>query len=641
MGAFHEEEMKIAIVTNMNGIGLQRDYELLNGFLQSLGHSVMGIQFDAADHGTLPDPTVDAYDVAIYLEVAPRNLMNLSKRRWAFVNPDWCKPELVQTLDRSFEKIFAKTREGENILSPLFPGRVHYTGFMSRDQYDPNVTRRPWFLHVGGNSSLRGTQTVLDAWRWKKNGKSLEPTLILISNTVKEENLPFNVRLHEHVDEAELKTYQNGCMFHIYPSGTEGWGHAIHEALGVGAQLITTGRPPMNEIEGAYFLASDRSSKYNLADIWEVSALDIVEAVEQLSRTNERDAATLAFVFRQKFLEDNAKFKELFAEHFEPPAVPVLGPVWVPHKQEGQKSIAFLGNFDAPESTENQVLWALTERMDMHVVKLQENTVRLAEVREAALYADAFLWIKTPGWLHVRDEDMLDLLVDLGQREIPSISMHLDKFFGISEREEQVGVHPFWMTQYVWTADGSPQAAGFFHSRKVNHHWMRPAISEVYCHPGTPRDEYRYDVVFVGARDYHPEYPFRPQLVDFLQREYDDRFLHVTGIRGHRLNDVYASARVAVGDCIFAGTPNYWSDRLPETCGRYGFLLHPKVEGLNVPCLTYEPQDLVSLHDAIEFALASSEVNRRKLIQLCAEMVWDRDTWECRMLDILGTAEVL
>lgn len=627
--------MRVAIVSNISaGIGLARDYELLNEFLQSLGHSVMGVQFDAADHGMLPDPAVDHYDLVIYMEVAPRNLMGLSDRRWIFLNPDWCKPEVIQTVDKSFQKIFAKTREGERIFSELFPGRVHFVGFLARDQYDPAITRRPWFLHVGGNSSLRGTQTVLDAWRWKKNGKTLDSPLHLISSTVKDEDLPPKVYLFDHVDEDVLKFYQNTCMFHIYPSGTEGWGHAIHEALGVGAQLITTGRPPMSEIEGAYFINSERSTKYNLADVWEVSALDIIEAVECVSRMSKDDI--VSDLYRQKFLEDNEQFKKLFAAHLEPP-VTVITQAMPLLRAKGQKSIAFLGNFDAPESTENQVLWALTERLDMHVVKLQENTVRLPEVREAALYADAFLWVKTPNWLHVRDADMMHLLVELGQKGIPSISMHLDKFFGLPERENLVGVDPFWLTQHVWTADGSPQAAGFFMARKVNHHWMRPAVSEVYCHPGTPRDEYRCDVLFVGARDYHPEYPFRPMLVDFLQREYGDSFHHVTTIRGHRLNDVYASAKVVVGDCIFAGTQNYWSDRVPETVGRYGNLLHPLIDGLDIPCWLYEPQNLGKLADMIEVMLEkmSPEMLRLPTIK-AAEYVKKHHTWTVRMQEILA-----
>jgi hypothetical protein len=625
--------VRIGIVSNLSaGIGLLRDFELLRDVLVGWGHEVTGIQFDD------PSP-IERFDLAIFLEVTPRSFMGLSSRRWFFANPDWMKQEVITTVDRSFERVFAKTREGERLLVPLFGERVHYVGFLARDQHDVSIPRMPKFLHIGGNSSLRGTQAVVDAWAWKKNGKTLSSELIVVSTAIQDKPDIPNVTYFKWLEEQELKRLQNECLFHLQPSGTEGYGHILRESLSVGAQLITTDAPPMNEIETGWKLPVAGKRKYNLADIWEISALDIFHMVEFL--TQDDMAQVYKPSSREIFLAANEEFKRMFAAHLEPPVIQAVGPEWVPRKQEGQKSIAFLGNFDSPESTENQVLWALTERLDMHVVKLQENTVRLPEVREAALYANAFLWIRTPNWLHVRDSDMLNLLQDLRDRKIPSISMHLDKYFGLPEREMLVGIDPFWLTQDVWTADGSPEAAGFFLARHVNHHWMKPAVSEVYCHPGTPRDMYRCNVLFVGARDYHPEYPFRPQLVDFLKREYDDEFQHVTGIRGHQLNDVYASARVAVGDCIFAGTPNYWSDRVPETCGRYGFLVHPQVEGLNIPCLTYKPQDLDSLHDAIEFALASTEANRRKLIQLCAEMVWDRETWECRMLDILGSAGVL
>jgi hypothetical protein len=58
-------------------------------------------------------------------------------------------------------------------------------------------------------------------------------------------------------------------------------------------------------------------------------------------------------------------------------------------------------------------------------------------------------------------------------------------------------------------------------------------------------------------------------------------------VRGLALNDVYWSAKVVVGDSCLApkvnGTPmtNYCSDRVPETLGRGGLLIHPNVEGVS------------------------------------------------------------
>ena len=125
-------------------------------------------------------------------------------------------------------------------------------------------------------------------------------------------------------------------------------------------------------------------------------------------------------------------------------------------------------------------------------------------------------------------------------------------------------------------------------------------------------------------------------MVEFLEKTYGPRFKHITGIRGHELNDFYASCAVVVGDCIFSGLPNYFSDRMVETPGRYGFLLSPKIEGLEIPFATYKPQDLDDLQWQINYWLVH-EQERRGKIQTCAEYVREHDTWTKRMQWILET----
>jgi hypothetical protein len=233
----------------------------------------------------------------------------------------------------------------------------------------------------------------------------------------------------------------------------------------------------------------------------------------------------------------------------------------------------------------------------------------------------------------VPDSEMFAFLDSLRARKIPSFGVHLDKFFGIPEREKLIGKIPFWKLQYLFTADGSRQED--FAKLGINHFWMKPAVSEVYCHPGIPRDEYRCDVGFVGARGYHAEYPFRRQLVEFLEVEYGDRCKIIEGgLRGHALNDFYASCRVIVGDCIFAGTPYYYSDRAPETTGRGGFLLHPEVQGMDIPCPVYKAQNLSDLKESIEHWIPQDET-RRYMAQVLIEYVREHDTWTVRLAEIM------
>jgi hypothetical protein len=618
-----DPRMRVAIVTNHNGIGLTRDAELLRSLLEEWGHTVTDLQWDQPVPKNLPQ-----FDLTLFLEVVPRDYLKVSPVNFLFANPEWVKPHMVKVIDRHIHRIFTKTHEAQRILEPLFPGRTVYTGFLARDQYMPKIERKPWFLHIGGNSSLRGTEAVVDAWRWKKNGTGMDGHLIVVSTALKDRPEIPMVTYYEKLDEEELKSYQNECMFHIYPSGTEGFGHALHEAYSVGAILFTTDAPPMNEMPYIYALPATKVSKYNLADVYEVSAIDIFSAVSTARKIWPKESEGGRAFARSHFLTANEEFRKLFSEQMvEKPKSSA------PNQQRKTGTgmqFAFLGNFGASESTENMIKWALEEGLGHEVETLQENEVNLATIRSAAGDADAFIWVRTPGWLRVPDPEMCTFLEDL---EIPSISIHLDKFFSIPEREALIGVHPFWRAKFCFTADGSREED--FRSKNVNHFWMRPAVSEVYLHKGQPQDIYKCDVGFVGARDYHVEYKFRPQLVEFLSATYRDRFKHITGLRGHGLNDFYASCKVCVGDHIFSGIPRYFSDRAPETTGRGGFLLYPETEGLCIPCATYKPQDLDNLHAQIEFWLGQEKLRREKIDE-CMEHVRVHDTWTIRLKEILA-----
>jgi hypothetical protein len=621
--------VQIAIVSNItNQIGLQREYELLREFLQVEGHEVTGIQFDEPDV-SLPVE----YDLAIFLEVIPRNMLGIAERRWIFPNPEWTTPQMVELIDRSCEKIFAKTREGARIFEKFFPGRVHYTGFLARDQHIFSYIA-PTFLHLAGNSTLRGTQEVLDAWRWRKKGKQLNASLVVVGTAkFSREGLEKSDRVFfvDRVDEHELQRLQNTCRFHLLPSGTEGFGHALHEALSVGAQLITLNQPPMSEIKNAHLLIGEKAGTYNLADIYRTDAIEIYEMVDQLQKSPDKHLFKEEEI-RAEFKEGNELFGKAMREHLGSSQKKIVRSA---QRVDGKPCMAFLGNFEAQESTESMIRWALEERLGYNVELLQENKVNMSAVREAMEWNDMFLWVRTPGWLQAADSEVLRFLEDMRKKKKKTLSVHLDKFWGIPEREKKIGIDPFWLTEEVWTADGSRQDD--FKKRGVNHFWMKPAISEEYCHPGRNYEHLRSDVLFVGAKDYHAEYPFRRQLVEWLEQTYGERFKHVTNVRGHELNNVYASAKVVVGDCIFAGTPSYWSDRVPETVGRFGFLIHPTVPELSIlSCIFYRPQDLEDLERVIEKCLSYSDQERKDWTVEAAEIVRRNDTWTVRLREILG-----
>jgi hypothetical protein len=621
--------MRIALCTNINGgKGLTRDFELLFAFLQDLGHKCEGIQYDWP-------PTQPAYkaDLMISLETIARHHLNIAPIHWLIPNLEWLTADSVPIIDKHFAKILTKTHEAQRVLEPMFPGRVHYVGFLCRDQYDPTVPRERKFLHVGGEGAVhRNTVAVVDSFRWKQNGKGIDAELIVVSSVYHGEP-PDGVTILPRISEEELRRLQNACLFHLCPSATEGYGHALHEAFSVDALVLTTQAPPMNEVSADYLVSPTGKSKFNFATAYEVSAIDIHDQCQDMLAINLRMSPGGN---RQHFEKDNAAFRECFGQHISDldPLKPM--PKWK-RSLAGIKSIAFLGNFKHTFCTESDLAWS-AEYLGHEVIRLQENEVTLRDL-ECAFQADMFLWVRTPDFLRIPDDEMYKFLERLRSASIPSVSFHLDYFFRIPEREALIGKLPFWKAHLVFSADGGH--AREFAEYEVEHRWMLPGVVLRGCYPGTPQPDLMCDVGFVGSvNGYHPCYPERKQLIEFLTQRYGHRFRCFQGYREQRLNDLYASIKVCVGDSIFANqgkSPKYVSDRVTETQGRGGVLVHPAVEGVDFPgWVTHKPGDFDDLAAKIDELLLHPDT-RRQMRDIGMNNVRKLHTYDRRLRTILGT----
>ncbi len=264
-----------------------------------------------------------------------------------------------------------------------------------------------------------------------------------------------------------------------------------------------------------------------------------------------------------------------------------------------QLSIVYFGNHGVRHSTESHVARALEN--NGHVVRrIQENDIEAW--RTAADWTtwdfdadtgrpDFVLWTRT-GWdwtrhgsTKVEADGLQRRMLALARRShIPVIGYHLDIWWGLA-REHQVFEEPFFEVDLLVTADGGHDAD--WERANVNHFWFPPAVSRDECAPGMFRDEFFSQVAFVGSwQDYHPEHPHRAELVQFLRHNYNNvtKFWPERGrpaVRNEDLRDLYASSLVNVGDSCFAGrVDRYISDRCPETLGRGGLLIHPRVAGV-------------------------------------------------------------
>lgn len=187
---------------------------------------------------------------------------------------------------------------------------------------------------------------------------------------------------------------------------------------------------------------------------------------------------------------------------------------------------------------------------------------------------------------------------------VPTASYHLDLFYGLSspkdagpQRCDLPREHPMFKVDHVFTADGDHQAE--FEADGVNHHFLRPGVRASHAHDSEAYPPWvgQWDIAFVGSSGYHPEWPHRPAMVNWLRENYGDRFIHIgpgsdqtvtddTGtpldrLRGHWLNRFYASVPITVGDsCLWQRSNFYTSDRPYECWGRGGSLIHPGTYGL-------------------------------------------------------------
>ena len=302
----------VNIISSLMGAGLHREAILLQELLAAHGHTSRLMHYTDGDNAPM-----ERADINISLEVVMPRALSLARENWLAPNSEWWPPQNDQYLSH-FSKIICKTRDCFDIWSAKVGAeKCVYTSFEARDLYRADIPRQNRFLHIAGKSGNKGTESVIRAWQHIPNG--LPPLTVVASNAEFKllwEKNHSNIEFFSKVDEPELVRLMNACRYHVAPSPYEGFGHSIHEGIGVGAIVVTPNAPPMKDFYGAFaHIPVASTTKCRLATMSMVTP-DAVRAtcaatVARVSCLEDGRWAAQSYQ-RQWFLQDRKFFRETF-----------------------------------------------------------------------------------------------------------------------------------------------------------------------------------------------------------------------------------------------------------------------------------------------------------------------------------------
>jgi len=296
--------------------------------------------------------------------------------------------------------------------------------------------------------------------------------------------------------------------------------------------------------------------------------------------------------------------------------------------------IVYIGKFKRVEDEE--VVAEAFEANGVEVVRMEEQGIKnndylikiMEEKPDFVLFAKANVM------------ENADLLIrDIKKMGIKTVSWTFDLLIGHPPREHILETLPWLKCDYVFMTDGGRTQE--YKDKGIDKIVLRQGIPEKFCYMGEPDEKYKYDVVFVGT--HNPTYPYRQRTMEFLKETYGDRFhwfgqFNSSEVRGDELNKVCASAKIMIGDSMFA--QNYWSNRIYELVGRGAFLITPRIKGLEKEfeyykeIIPYDIGDYEGLKQKIDYYL-EQEKERDEIRKAGFKRVKKEYLYKHRVKDLL------
>lgn len=228
--------------------------------------------------------------------------------------------------------------------------------------------------------------------------------------------------------------------------------------------------------------------------------------------------------------------------------------------------------------------------------------------------------------------DTIPFLNKIKEINVKTVCWLFDLYIGYP-REHQLKTNPIFKSDYVASTDGGHDDR--FKELGVNHTCIRQGIFKDECIL-YPFKKAEYDIVFVGSDN--GAFPQRKEFMISLDAFYNFKWFgkrDTHEIRSLELNELYSKSKIVVGDSFYS--PHYWSNRVVETLGRGGFLIHQDVEGLKEAyphIVTYERGNFRDLRSKIDYYLAHED-ERREIIKKNFEWVRNNYTMDRKCNELI------
>ncbi len=306
---------KINIIARRNGVGLDRDVDLLHDVLSTAGFEVTISHCRGISPLRRFFPQKGEFDANLFVErifprwlgSAPINIVIPNQERF---------PKRHLPLLRKMNHVLAKTAHGHEIFSKFVP-RTHLVRFTSPNLFNAEIPENESHacLHLAGRSTLKGTETVLALW--EKHPEWPQLTLIQCSENAPA-SVPGNVTLlTDYLSDEEIQRHLNANPIHLCPSLSEGWGHYIVEAMSCGAVVVTTDGPPMNELVTAgrgIAVPFHKSEPRHLGTNFHVDPDALESSLIELFSASPESLKQTGDAARDWFLSNDQQFRETLTQ---------------------------------------------------------------------------------------------------------------------------------------------------------------------------------------------------------------------------------------------------------------------------------------------------------------------------------------